>query len=180
MVRELAFSKTLYIDRNDFSEDSSQSRKKFKRLVTGDWVRLRAAYVIRAEAVVRDEQGEITEVQVSVVPNTVGQNPPEGIRPRGVIHWVSAEHSLDCTVRLYDRLFTEAQPDASGKNFLEALNPLSLQTLHHCKAEASLSAAEVGQAYQFEREGYFCLDGESHETTLIFNRTIGLRDTRST
>lgn len=175
-TRELAFSKTLYIDRSDFSEDSSVSRKKFKRLVLGEWVRLRGAYVIKAETVMRDDQGDIIEIQVSIVPGTVGENPPEGIRPRGVIHWVSAEHCIDCDVRLYDRLFNEPNPDAGDKNFLDAINPDSLQTIQHCKAEASLLSAEVGQAYQFEREGYFCLDKDSQNDKFIFNRTIGLRD----
>ncbi|MEH6638264.1 MAG: glutamine--tRNA ligase/YqeY domain fusion protein [Porticoccaceae bacterium] len=174
--RELSFTRTLYIDRNDFSEDSSLSRKKFKRLVLGEWVRLRGGYVLKAEEVIRDANGEISEILASIVPNTVGENPPEGIKPRGVIHWVSAEQYIDCEVRLYDRLFNDATPDSGDKNFLDAINPDSLRVLSGCKAEASLATAQIEQAYQFEREGYFCLDKDSQDGKFIFNRTISLRD----
>ena len=173
--RILPFRQQLYIDRKDFSEDTSLSRKKFKRLVIGDYVRLRGAYIIRAEEVVRDSDNNIQEIKASIVPNTVGADAPEGIRPRGVIHWVSAQDALDCTVNLYDRLFAEAEPDAGDKNFLEHLNSDSLKVMQGCKAEASLANAEVGEHYQFEREGYFSRDAK-HSDILIFNRTIGLRD----
>lgn len=126
---------------------------------------------------VKDSSGEITELRCSLVPNTVGENPPEGIRPRGVIHWVSAEQNIDCEVRLYDRLFNDAAPDAGDKNFLDALNPESLQILSGCKAEVSLRTAPAEQSYQFEREGYFCLDGKnSSGEKFVFNQTIGLKD----
>jgi len=173
--RSIAFRQQLYIDRNDFSEDTSLSRKKFKRLVIGDYVRLRSAYIIRADQVLRDSAGEIQEIKASIVPNTVGADAPEGIRARGVIHWVSALDALDCTVNLYDRLFAEAQPDSGDKKFLEHLNPASLKVIQGCKAEASLANAEVGEHYQFEREGYFCRDGKVLDR-LAFNCTIGLRD----
>ena len=176
--RSLPFSRELYIDRADFSEDTSLSRKKFKRLVLGDHVRLRGAYVIKAEDVVKDDNGEIIEIVGSVVPGTVGENPPEGIRPRGVIHWVSAVDCLDCDVYLYDRLFNDPAPGASEGDFLEKLNPDSLQVIRGCKAEPGLAEAAPGETYQFEREGYFCLDSKnSHDQRPVFNRTIGLRDT---
>ncbi len=175
--RQLPFTRELYIDRADFSEDTSLSRKKFKRLVLGDYVRLRGAYVIKADEVVKGEKGDILELRASLVPGTVGENPPEGIKPRGVIHWVSASQNVDCEVRLYDRLFNDAAPDAGDKNFLDALNPESLTILTGCKGEISLAQAETGVPYQFEREGYFCLDSKySSADKPVFNRTIGLKD----
>lgn len=178
--RQLPFGRVIYIDRDDFSQDTSLSRKKFKRLVLGDYVRLRGAYVIRADEVVRNEAGELIELLASVVPDTLGENPPEGIKPRGVIHWVAAHECITCEVKLYERLFTEAEPGVGGTDFLSAINPESLITVTGCKAEASLGDAQPGQTYQFEREGYFCLD--SHCGTgvhPVFNRTIPLRDTWS-
>ncbi len=143
----------------------------------GEYVRLRGAYVIKAEESVKDADGNITEVRATLVEGTVGENPPKGIKPRGVIHWVSATENVDCEVRLYERLFNEAEPDAGGKNFLEALNPESLSVLTGCKAEIGLQDASPEQGYQFEREGYFCLDSKySTQDKLVFNRTIGLKD----
>lgn len=172
--RHLPFTQTLYIDRSDFTEDTTLSRKKFKRLVLGEWVRLRGAYVIKADEAIKDDQGNLIEVRVSVVEGTVGENPPEGIKPRGVIHWVSATDNVDCEVRLYDRLFNDPAPDAGDKNFVDAINPESLTVLEGCKAEKSLLTAEPENAYQFEREGYFCRDSKSDG--VVFNRTIGLKD----
>ncbi|MDC1210996.1 glutamine--tRNA ligase/YqeY domain fusion protein, partial [Porticoccaceae bacterium] len=125
--RELPFTRELYIDRNDFNEDTTLSRKKFKRLVLGEYVRLRSGYVIRADEVLRDEAGEIVELICSYIPGTVGQDPPEGVRPRGVIHWVSASNSIDCDLYLYDKLFTVAAPDSGEGSFMDHLNPDSLQ-----------------------------------------------------
>ena len=174
--RQLPFGREIYIDRADFSEDTTLSRKKFKRLVIGDYVRLRSAYVIRADNVVRNEEGEIVEIIASYVPGTVGENPPEGVRPRGVIHWVSATNSVDCDLRLYDNLFTSAAPDAGEDSFLDHINPNSLTVVENCRAEVGLANAVAGESYQFEREGYFCLDsGESDSGRLVFNRTIALR-----
>jgi len=174
--RSLPFGSEIYIDQTDFSEDTTLSRKKFKRLVIDDYVRLRGAHVIKADEVIKNEHGDVVEVRVSLVPNTVGENPPEGIRPRGVIHWVSATNSLECQVRLYDRLFNDPSPDTGDKNFLDAINPESLLVLNGCRAEASLTNAEVSQPYQFEREGYFCLDSDSSSDIPVFNQTIGLKD----
>lgn len=176
-TRQLPFTETLYIDRADFNEDNSLSRKKFKRLVAGEYVRLRGSYVIKAEDVIKDDAGEITEIKVSLVGGTVGNNPPEGIRPRGVIHWVSASNNVDCEVRLYDRLFNDAAPDSGDKNFLDHINPESLSIVSGAKAEQSLLTARAEEAYQFEREGYFCLDAKhSQGDKIVFNRTIGLKD----
>lgn len=177
-ARRVPFGGVLYIDRDDFSTDTTLSRKQFKRLVLGDWVRLRGAHVIRAEDVVRDADGQVIEVLASVVPDTLGADPPAGIKPRGVIHWVADEGAVDCEVRLYDRLFAAAEPDAGDGDFRTAINPDSLIVLAGCKAEASLAQAPPGTAFQFEREGYFCRDGRSAER-LVFNRTIALRDTLS-
>lgn len=175
--RDIPFSEEIYIDQADFTQDTAVSRKKFKRLVLGEYVRLRGASVIKAERVLLDEQGDVIELECTLVENTIGQDPPEGVRPRGVIHWVSANHSVTCQVRLYDRLFDDASPDAGGKNFLDCLNPNSLEIIDDAKAEMSLAEATVGQAYQFEREGYFTLDSRhSLESKPVFNRTIGLKD----
>jgi glutaminyl-tRNA synthetase len=143
-------------------------------LVLGDYVRLRGAYIIRADKVIRDKNGGIQEIKASVVENTVGADAPEGIRPRGVIHWVSASHSVDCTVNLYDRLFTESNPNVGEGSFIDHINPNSLQVIECCKAEASLADVDSATTYQFEREGYFCRDSKAQN--LVFNCTIGLRD----
>jgi glutaminyl-tRNA synthetase len=172
--RNLPFGHQIYIDRNDFSEDISLSRKKFKRLVIGDYVRLRSAYIVRADDLVKDASGEITEIIGSIVDDTVGKDAPEGIRPRGVIHWVSATDCADCTVKIYDRLFNKAAPDAGEESFLEHINPNSLTLIEGCKAELGLANASAGDHYQFEREGYFTRDSKSD--SLVFNCTIGLRD----
>ena len=175
--RQLPFTREIYIDREDFNEDSSLSRKKFKRLVPGEWVRLRGACVIQANEVVNDDRGEIVEILAEMIPGTHGEDPPEGIRPRGVVHWVSATECVDCEVRLYDRLFSDPAPDAGDRNFLDFINPASLTVLSGCKVEIGLAEAVAGDNYQFEREGYFCRDTEAgSENTLVFNRTIELRD----
>ncbi len=176
--RELPFTRELYIERTDFSEDNTLSRKKFKRLVLGEYVRLRGAYIIKAERVVKSENGEITELEVSLVADTVGQSPPEGIRPRGVIHWVSASHSKTATVNLYDRLFLSETPGSGDQDMTEHINPDSLQVLENCRIEPGLARATPEQGFQFERVGYFVADRRSHsEQHPVFNRTIGLKDT---
>jgi glutaminyl-tRNA synthetase len=173
-TRELTFSRELYIDQADFREEAP---RKFKRLVSGGEVRLRNAYVIRCDEVIKDGQGEIIELRCSYDPATLGAN-PEGRKVKGVIHWVSAVDALAAEIRLYDRLFNHPNPDRAGGDFRDHLNPDSLRTLTHCYLEASLADAQPGQRFQFEREGYFCLDSE-HLTgdRPVFNRTITLRDT---
>jgi glutaminyl-tRNA synthetase len=176
--RQLPFTRELYIDKDDFTEDNTLSRKKFKRLVLGEFVRLRGAYVIKADEAIKDAQGNVIEIKATLIEGTVGENPPAEMKPRGVIHWVSATDSVDCEVRLYDRLFNEEAPDAGDKNFLDFINPESLTILANCKAEKSLLNAKPETSYQFEREGYFCLDSKhSRADKLVFNRAIGLKDT---
>ncbi|KEQ16163.1 glutamine--tRNA ligase/YqeY domain fusion protein [Endozoicomonas numazuensis] len=175
--RTLPFTRELYIDRSDFTEDTTLSRKKFKRLVSGEYVRLRSAYVIKSDEVIKDEQGKITEIHCSYVPDTVGENPPEGIRPRGVIHWVSATHGKQAEIRKYDRLFNHPAPDKGDEDFMTHVNPASLEVVTGW-VEPSLVDAEPEQGFQFEREGYFVADRREHSATKpVFNMTIGLKDT---
>ncbi len=173
--RKIPLSREIYIDANDFREEAS---RKFKRLVAGGEVRLRNAYVIRCNEVIKDGHGEIVELRCSYDPDTLGAN-PEGRKVKGVIHWVSARHALHAEIRLYDRLFTHPAPDAAneGKDFTAYLNPESLHTLTRCYVESNLADAAPGESFQFEREGYFCLDAEgTTEGKLVYNRTVGLRD----
>lgn len=172
--RELPFSQTLFIEQEDFREEAN---KKYKRLVLGKRVRLRGAYVIEAESVIKNDQGEVIEVIARVIDNTLGKDPEDGNKPKGVIHWVSAAQNLDCEVRLYERLFNDEAPDAGGKNFLDSINPNNLEILQGCKAELSLAQTQLGTTFQFERQGYFCLDSKySSADKIVFNRTIGLKD----
>lgn len=172
--RQVVFTQTLYIEQEDFREEAN---KKYKRLVLGKRVRLRGAYVIEADEAIKDETGNIIEIRARIVEGTLGKDPEDGIKPKGVIHWVSATRHIECEVRLYDRLFNDEAPDAGGKNFLDSLNPDNLKILQGCKAELSLGNAKVGNSYQFERQGYFCLDSKyTTAEKLVFNRTIGLKD----
>jgi len=176
--RMLPFTREIYIDQEDFLEVAPN--KKFKRLVAGGEVRLRNAYVIKAEEAIKNEQGDIIELRCSYDPETLGKN-PEGRKVKGVIHWVSAVHAVAAEVRLYDRLFSEASPDALANKeerpFTDFLNPDSLRTLTHCFLEPSLADAEVARPVQFEREGYFCLDSATTaDDRPIWNRTVTLRD----
>lgn len=172
-TRILPFGRELFIDRADFSE---QPPKGFKRLVPGGEVRLRNAYVIRCQAVIHDANGEPIELRAQVDLETLGRN-PEGRKVKGVIHWVAAAAAVDAEVRLYDRLFQTPNPGASGQDIAQDFNAESLQVLTGCQAEASLAEAQPGARYQFEREGYFTLDPETTRDTLVFNRTVTLRDT---
>ena len=174
-TRRMPLTREVYIDREDFREEAN---KKYKRLVLGDRVRLRYGYVIQAEDVVRDADGEIVEVRCSYDPDTLGKN-PEGRKVKGVIHWVPAEGSVECEVRLYDRLFRSANPEKTeeGGSFLDNINPDSLQVLSGCRAEPSLAQAQPEDRFQFEREGYFCADlKDSQPGRPVFNRTVTLRD----
>ena len=174
--RTLPFTREIYIDCEDFTEDTTLSRKKFKRLVSGEYVRLRSAYVIKAESVVKDDNGEIVEVHASYVPDTVGIDPPAEIRPRGVIHWVSATHGKQAELRMYDRLFNHPAPDRGEDDFLAYVNPNSL-TVTQAWVEPALVDAAPEQGFQFEREGYFVADRYDHSAEKpVFNLTIGLKD----
>ncbi len=174
--RKLTFCRELYIDRDDFMEVAPN--KKFKRLVSGGEVRLRNAYVIKCNEVIKDAQGEIIELRCSYDAETLGKN-PEGRKVKGVIHWVSARHGVKAEVRLYDRLFNHPNPDGdkSVESFTEHLNPDSLRTLTNCYLEPSLAQAGEGSRYQFEREGYFGFDAvASTAERPVFNRVVTLRD----
>jgi len=174
-VRGLPFTQTLFIDKADFTEDTTLSRKKFKRLVLGEWVRLRGAYIIKADECVKDSAGEVIEIKVSLVPDSVGNN-IEGIKPRGVVHWVSAEQSKEIEVRRYDRLFNHANPDSGDEDFLTHINPDSFSTTT-ARIEPDAIKALPEQRFQFEREGYFVADRYDHsESKPVFNQTIGLKD----
>lgn len=174
-VRALPFTREIYIDRGDYQEDPP---KGYKRLVPGGEVRLRGGHVIRVDEAVKDVDGNILELRCSYDPTTLGAN-PEGRKVKGVIHWVPAQYSVECEVRLYDRLFCAPNPEKAeeGGSFLDNINPDSLRVLHGCRAEPSLAQAVPGSRYQFEREGYFCADSkDSKPGRLVFNRTVTLRD----
>lgn len=170
--RKLPFSREIWIEQDDFRESAN---KKFKRLVLGKEVRLRNAFVIKAERVEKDADGEITTVYCTYDADTLGKDPSDGRKVKGVIHWVSADHAVEAEVRLYDRLFAVPNP-AGEDDYLSQLNPDSLQVVNGF-VEPSLMTAEVENGYQFERTGYFCLDKDSSSDKLVFNRTVGLRDT---
>lgn len=174
--RSVPFTKSFYIDKEDFREEAN---KKFKRLVIGKKVRLRNAYVVLAESVVKDANGEITEVHVSYDPGSLGVDPADGVKPKGVIQWVSATEGKPITVRLYDRLFSEAEPEktADDGDLINCVNKDSLTVISNAIAEPGLLAAKPEQVFQFEREGYFVADRYDHSSDKpVFNKTIGLRD----
>ena len=170
--RQLPFTKELYIDRADFREEAN---KQYKRLVLGKEVRLRNAYVIKAERVEKDANGEITTIFCTYDPETLGKNPADGRKVKGVIHWVSAVHNHPAEFRLYDRLFTVPNPGAED-DIESVLNPHSL-VVKHGFVEQSLAKAEAEKGYQFEREGYFCADSkDSRSEHLVFNLTVSLKE----
>ncbi|MEZ8280123.1 glutamine--tRNA ligase [Vibrio splendidus] len=172
-AREVPFTREVWIERDDFREEAN---KKYKRLVLGKEVRLRGAYVIKAERIEKDAEGNIMTIFCSYDNETLGKNPADGRKVKGVIHWVSADKALPAEIRLYDRLFTVANP-AAADDFAATLNPESLVTLNGF-VEPSLAEGVAEQAYQFERTGYFCVDSkDSKADALVFNRTVGLRDT---
>jgi len=174
--RKVPFTRELYIDRDDFMEDPP---KKFYRLAPGREVRLRYAYLITCQSVVKDEAGNVVEIHCTYDPATRGGDAPDGRKVQGTIHWVSATHALDCEVRLYDRLFAQPDPDdvPDDQDFLSALNPTSLVNVHGAKIEPSVAGDAADTRYQFERVGYFWRDPEdSRPGGLVFNRIVGLRD----
>ena len=167
--RKVPFSRTLYIEKDDFKEDPP---KKFFRLAPGREVRLRYAYFITCKEVIKDAAGNITELRCTYDPATRGGDSPDGRSPKATLHWVSAAHALPAEVRLYDRLFNDERPDNDSP-----INPASLEVVSPCQVEPSLKAANPGDRFQFERLGYFCVDLDSKQNALIFNRTVTLRDT---
>ena len=170
--REVSFGRELYIEQNDFMEEPP---KKFFRLAPGREVRLRYAYFITCEKVLKDDQGNPVELHCTYDPETKGGNAPDGRRVKATLHWVHAQDAVQAKVQLYDRLFSVPDPD-SVDNFLEAMNPLSLDVLSDCMLERSLGDVPVGTTVQFERLGYFCVDPDTTSESLVFKRTVPLRD----
>ena len=170
--RKVSFGRELYIEQNDFMEEPP---KKFFRLAPGREVRLRYAYFITCEKVLKDDQGNPVELHCTYDPETKGGNAPDGRRVKATLHWVHAQDAVQARVHLYDRLFSVPDPD-SVDNFLEAMNPLSLDVLSDCMLERSLGDIPVGTTVQFERLGYFCVDPDTTNESLVFNRTVPLRD----
>jgi glutaminyl-tRNA synthetase len=176
-TRKVPFSRVLYIEQDDFREDPP---KKYFRLAPGREVRLRYAYYVTCVGVVKDEQtGEVVELHCTYDPATRGGDSPDGRKVKATLHWVSAAHALQAEVRLYDHLFTTEDPDdvKGGQDYKANLNPDSLKTLTSCRVEPGLAAAKPGDRVQFERQGYFCVDPDSSEAKLVFNRTVTLKDT---
>jgi glutaminyl-tRNA synthetase len=172
-TRLVPFSRELYIDRDDFMEDPP---KKFFRLAPGREVRLRYAFFIKCVDVIKDQNGEIVELHCTYDPETKGGYAPDGRKVKATLHWVSASHSHSAEVRVYDRLFNVPEPGAATGNFLDDLNPHSLDILNTCRVEPSLAQAAPGDRFQFERLGYFAVDLDSTPDNLIFNRTVTLKD----
>ena len=174
-TRKVPFSKELYIERDDFMEDAP---RKFFRLTIGKEVRLRWAYYITCQEAIKDEEGNIVELRCTYDPETKGGQSPDNRKVKGTMHWVSAEHAKTVEVRLYDRLFEVEEPTSDKeKEYTEFLNPNSLQVLDNCKVEPALAEIDRDARVQFERKGYFCLDKDSTDEHLVFNRTVSLRDT---
>jgi glutaminyl-tRNA synthetase len=175
-TRKVPFSRVLYIEQDDFREVPP---KKFFRLSPGTEVRLRCAYFIRCEEVVKNAAGEIIELRCTYDPATRGGDSPDGRRVKATLHWVSAAHAVRAEVRLYDRLFSVEDPERpqEGKTFLDLMNPTSLEVVRDCPVEPSLATATPGSRFQFERLGYFAVDPDSQAGGLVFNRTVSLRDT---
>jgi glutaminyl-tRNA synthetase len=171
-TRKVPFSKVLYIEQADFQEVPPP---KFFRLSPGREVRLRNAYFLTCQSVLKDSQGEIVELHCTIDPATRGGDAPDGRKVKATLHWVSAAHALQAEARLYDRLFNNPDPEVSG-DFTQDINPSSLTVLPACWVEPSLADAAPLEKYQFERLGYFCVDLDSAPGKLVFNRTVGLRD----
>jgi glutaminyl-tRNA synthetase len=171
-TRKVPFGREIYIEREDFMEDPP---KKFFRLAPGREVRLRYAYFITCQKVVKDAAGEIVELRCTYDPATKGGDAPDGRRPKATLHWVSAQHAIDAEVRVYEQLFKSPEPGAGG-DFLKDINPQSLEIVTGAKLEPALASAPIGETVQFERLGYFCADPDSRPGRLVFNRTVTLKD----
>ena len=174
-TRKVPFSRELFIEREDFMEDPP---KKFFRLAPGREVRLRYAYFLTCNEAIKDDAGNVIELRCTIDPETRGGNAPDDRKVKATLHWVSAEKALSAEVRLYDKLFTKANPndDSDGQDFTAHLNPDSLTILETCYVEPSLADAAPGSRFQFERLGYYCVDPDSTNDRLVFNRTVTLRD----
>jgi glutaminyl-tRNA synthetase len=172
-TRRVPFSREIYIERDDFMEVPP---KKFFRLSPGAEVRLRYAYILKCESVAKNAAGEITELRATIDTESL-RGTTAARRVKGTIHWVSAAHAVDAEVRLYDRLFQSADPGEGGRDPLTDLNPNSLEILRQVKVEPELASAAHGARFQFERQGYFCVDPDSTPGKPVFNRTVTLKDT---
>jgi glutaminyl-tRNA synthetase len=173
-TRRVPFGRELYIEREDFMESPP---KKFFRLAPGREVRLRYGYFITCREVVKDTAGEVVELRCTYDPATRGGNAPDGRKVQATLHWVSAARSVEAELRLYNQLFTRPDPGADG-DFTKDINPLSVEVLHHSRLEPALDDARAGEAIQFERQGYFCLDAGPGRNRPVFIRTVGLRDSK--
>jgi len=172
-TRTLAFSKELYIERDDFMEDAP---KKYFRMTPGQEVRLKSAYIVKCTGCKKDAEGNIEEIYCEYDSQTKSGMPESNRKVKGTLHWVSATHCLDAEVCLYDRLFSVENPSADERDFRDLLNPNSLRVLNNCKVEVSLSEAKPLDQFQFQRIGYFNVDLDSTSDKLVFNRTASLKD----
>lgn len=173
-LREVPFSRELYIEREDFMENPP---KKYFRLAPGQKVRLKSAYIIQCDEVLKDKQGNVTELRCSYIPESRSGSDTSGIKVQGTLHWVSVAHAITVEVRLYDRLFRVEDPSNEEGDFKDYLNPDSLQVLAAAYAEPALRNARFDERYQFLRKGYYCLDKDGSEEKMVFNRTVTLKDT---
>ena len=171
--RDIPFSKELYIEREDFMENPP---KKYFRLAPGQMVRLKSAYIIRCDEVIKDAQGNVTEVHCTYIPESKSGHDTSGINVKGTLHWVSVKHAITAEVRLYDRLFKVEDPSSEEGDFKDYINPDSLQVVKAVYAEPALMNAKFDEAYQFIRKGYFVLDKDSSTSGMVFNKTVGLKD----
>jgi glutaminyl-tRNA synthetase len=171
--REVPFGRELFIESEDFMEDPP---KKFFRLAPGKRVRLKSAYIIQCEEVVKDAEGKISFLNCIYLPESKSGHDASGLKVQGTLHWVSALQAIPVELRLYDRLFKVENPSAEEGDFKEYINPNSLEIISHGLAEPSLADADIKERYQFLRKGYFCLDKKSPADKLIFNRTVSLKD----
>lgn len=173
-TRDVPFGRELYIEREDFMENPP---KKFFRLAPGQMVRLKSAYIIRCDEVVKDDAGNVSELRCTYIPESKSGSDVSGLKVQGTLHWVSVAQAVNCEVRIYDRLFQVENPSLEEGDFKDYINPGSLQVIQNAYAEPALLKAKFDERYQFLRKGYFCLDKESSEEKLVFNRTVTLKDT---
>jgi glutaminyl-tRNA synthetase len=171
--RDIPFSKEIFIEREDFMENPP---KKYFRLAPGAMVRLKSAYIIKCDEVIKDENGNITELHCSYIPESKSGADTSGIHVKGTLHWVSVKHAITAEIRLYDRLFKVEDPASEEGDFKDYINPDSLQVVKAVYAEPALKTAKFDEAYQFIRKGYFVLDKDSSTSGMVFNRTVGLKD----
>jgi glutaminyl-tRNA synthetase len=172
--RDIPFTRELYIEQEDFMENPP---KKFFRLAPGKMVRLKSAYIIRCDEVVKDDTGKVIEVHCSHLPDSKSGKDHSGLKVQGTLHWVSVPQAITCELRLYDRLFSVEDPSREEGDFKDYINPDSLQVIKAAYAEPALRNSKFGQGYQFLRKGYFCLDKDTYEEKMVFNRTVTLKDT---